>query len=113
MKQVGIVILLSVIASAAAPAATPRQTGMTLLTQKSLDQFGSCFVQAQDRVDAAWSFVPKADGGTFSNVGASGARAYYFLAVSDRGMSRQVRLEPAEASLSLDARVVRAVNQCA
>jgi hypothetical protein len=113
MKQVGIVILMSVIASAAATAATPRQSGVTLLTQKSLDQFGGCFVAAQDRADLAWSFVPKADGGTFSNAGARGARSYYFLAVSDRGMSRQVRLEPAEAGLPIDLRIVRAVNQCA
>ena len=112
MKQVGIVILMSVIASAAAPAAPAQQSGMTLLTQKSLDQFGGCFVEAQDRSSMAWSFVPKADGGTFSNLGARGAQNHYFLAVSDHGLSRQVRLEPAEASLPLDARVVRAVNQC-
>jgi len=113
MKQVGIVILMSVMASAAAPAAPAQQSGVTLATGKSLDQFGGCFVQSQDRASMAWSFVPKADGGTFSNLGARGARNHYFLAVSDHGMSRKVRLEPANAGLPLDSRVVRAVHQCA
>ena len=65
-----------------------------LLTQKSLDQFGGCFVEAQDRSSMAWSFVPKADGGTFSNLGARGGANHYFLAVSDRGMVAMCGLNP-------------------
>ena len=60
----------------------------------------------------AWSFVPKADGGTFSNLGARGAQSLFPGRVGPRN-GRHVRLEPAEAGLPLDARVVRAVNQCA
>ena len=60
MKQVGIVILMSVMASAAAPAAPARQSGVTLATGKSLDQFGGCFVQAQDRVIPPLRFVEQA-----------------------------------------------------
>jgi hypothetical protein len=113
MKQVGIVILVSVFASAVAPGAPRAQDGMTLATQKSVDQFGGCFVDAQDRESLAWSYVPKANGGTFSNLGAEGARGQYFLAVSDRGANRQVRLEAVDARNPVDTRVVRAVNQCA
>lgn len=117
MKQVGIVILVSVLASAGAPGAPTapsalNQQGVTLATDKSLDQFGGCFVEAQDRASLAWSFVPKADGGTFSNLGAKGAGSHYFLAVSDLGARRHVRLESANAGSPVDARVVRAVNSC-
>jgi hypothetical protein len=112
MKQVGILILASVIACAAAPGGTPRHDGVALATSKSIGEFGGCFVNAQDRASLAWSYVPKADGGTFSNLGARDARSPYFLAVSDRGSVREVRLEAANATAAIDARVTKAVNEC-
>jgi hypothetical protein len=113
MKQVGILTLASVIATAAAPRASATQNGVTLATAKSLDQFGGCFVAAQERASLAWSYVPKTDGGTFSNLGARGAGAVYYLALSERGKVRQIHLEAATPASPIDARVARAVDQCA
>jgi hypothetical protein len=112
MKQIGIVTLLSVFASAAAPGLPAYQSGATLLTSKSTEQFAGCFVEAQDRASLAWWFVPKADGGTFSNLGAKGVRSPYFLAVSDRGWSREVRFEGVNAASPVGRTVTRAVDQC-
>jgi hypothetical protein len=113
MKQVSIITLISVIATAAAPVATSAATnGVTISTAKSVAQFGGCFVDAQDRAAQAWAYVPKADGGTFSNAGSKGATSVYFLAVSDRGRIRELRLESASAA-SLDAHIAKAVSQCA
>jgi hypothetical protein len=93
--------------AAAAPALAPSATS------KSVAGFGTCFVAAQERASLAWSFVPNAHGGTFSNLGAKGVTSAYFLVVSDRGARRELRLEPVTATAGLDARVVRAVGQCA
>jgi threonine aldolase len=112
MKQVGIVTLISVAASAAAPVAHARADAVTLETNKTVAQFGGCFVGTQDRAARAWAFVPKDDGGTFSNAGARGAQGFYYLAISDRGPIRQVRLEAASASSPLDRNIARAVDQC-
>jgi hypothetical protein len=106
----GLLALTAMIASAAAPAA--QDGAATFSTARSVEQFGGCFVEAQDRARSAWSFVPKGDGGTFSNAGARGARSPYFLAVSDRGAAREIRLEPASAGISIDPRIAQAVNQC-
>lgn len=117
MKEIGIGILLSVTVSAAAPiagghtAAAPvaatSAPAASFTTAKSTEQFASCFGNTQDRVRQAWWFVPKEDGGTFSNIGAKNAAAAYFVVVSDRGARRQVRLEGDGASA-----VNRAVLQC-
>ena len=112
MKQVGIVTLISVAAAAAAPAPRAADASANFSTAKSVEQFGGCFVNAQDRGGSAWSFVPRSDGGTFSNAGVQGVARPYFLAVYDRGSTRQIRLEAASAGAPLDARVARAVDQC-
>jgi hypothetical protein len=111
MKQIGIVTLVSVIACAAAPGAPPAPRGVTFATSKSVEQFGGCFVAAQERSSLAWSYVPRSDGGTFSNVGARASGSPYFLAVADRGAVRQLRLEPASAA-AVDPRIARALDQC-
>lgn len=112
MKQVGIVTLISVAASTAAPVAHARADAVTLETGKTLAQFGGCFVGSQDRAARAWAFIPKGDGGTFSNVGARGAQGLYYLAISDRGPVREVRLEAASSASPLDRNIARAVDQC-
>jgi hypothetical protein len=112
MKQVGIVTLISVAASAAAPVSTAARDSVSFETSKTVAQFGGCFVDAQDRASSAWSFVPKGDGGTFSNFGAKGASAPYFLAISDRGTVRQLRLETASAGSKLDRNIANAVGRC-
>lgn len=112
MKQVGIVVLVSVAASAAAPGPRAPHTPLTVATTKTVEQFGGCFVNRQERASLAWSYIPQSRGGTFSNFGARGARAPYFLAVLDRGSTRQVRLEGASAGSGIDPRVSMAVDQC-
>jgi len=112
MKHVGIVTLVSVAAAAAAPAARAPQSPATFATAKSVEQFGGCFVDAQDRAGSAWSYVPRTNGGTFSNAGARGVAQPYYLAVYDRGSTRQLRLEAAGVGAPFDARVVKAVDQC-
>jgi hypothetical protein len=117
MKEIGIGILLSVTVSAAAPIAAGHHAPNTAVessapatsftTGKSTEQFASCFGNTQDRVRQAWWFVPKEDGGTFSNLGAKTNAAAYFVVVSDRGARRQVRLEGDGAKA-----VNRAVLQC-
>ena len=110
MKQIGIIVLVSVAATAAAPPARAAQRAVTLETSKSVEQFGGCFVNAQDRASLAWSYIPQSRGGTFSNFGAKGTRVPYFLAVLDRGSRRQIRLD--SAGSTIDPRVAGAVDQC-
>jgi hypothetical protein len=110
MKQLGIIVALAASTSAIA---APPPAASSVTTHKSVAEFGGCFVAAQERAGLAWSYVPKPHGGTFSNVGNTGATGLYFLAVSDRGSARELRLEPAAPASSIDARVSRAVSRCA
>jgi hypothetical protein len=110
MKQLGIIVALAASTSAIA---APAPAASTVTTNKSVAQFGGCFVAAQEHAGLAWSYVPKPHGGTFSNVGAMGAASLYFLAISDRGNARELRLEAADAAGRLDQNVARAVSQCA
>ena len=107
MKDFGIVALLSVIISAAAPHADPAKTG-TLTTAKSTQAFADCFARSQDREAIAWAFVPKAHGGTFSNLGAASPAAVYFLLISDRGERREIQLQNAAPGGAQE----RGVMQC-
>jgi hypothetical protein len=111
MKDISFVIVLGVIVSAAAPA-HERHGGEPLITAKSVEQFAGCFADAQDQASRAWWFVPRSNGGTFSNLGAKGVRSPYFLAVLDRGGSREIRLERDQAAAPADRVVVRAVDEC-
>lgn len=112
MKDIGIITLLSVIISAAAPSspgALESIPAKSFATAKSTDQFASCFAGTQDRGALPWSYVRKEDGGTFSNLGSRTIQSAYFVVVSDRGSSREVRLEGNGAS---EIAVNRAVDQC-
>lgn len=120
MKDIGIFTLLTVIVSAAAPAspaynrsapfvAQEYSAARSFVTTKSTDQFASCFAGSQDSAGLPWAFVPKDDGGTFSNIGARRAVSAYFVVVSDRGSRREVRLEGTGAA---EFAVNRAVSQC-
>lgn len=111
MRHLGIVAIAGIAFAATAAAATAPGT-VSVTTAKTVEQFGTCFVQSQDSLSAAWSFVPNRHGGTFSNLGAKGAADPYFLAVADRGAVRQLRLEPASAAGGIDPRVAQAVSQC-
>jgi len=82
MRDIGIVTLMSVAATAAAPV-LPAARSAPLVTTKSTEQFAGCFASVQERRSAAWWFVPNGKGGTFSNLGAAGT--------PDR--SRDIRLQ--------------------
>jgi hypothetical protein len=112
MKDIGIVSLLSVIISAAAPSsptAPQYKAAKSFLTAKSTSEFASCFADTQDRDALPWWYVPKNNGGTFSNLGSRSVRSAYFVVVSDRGSSREVRLEGNGAS---EIGVNRSVSRC-
>ena len=98
-----------VIASAAA-AAPVAPAGLERTTAKAVEPFARCFADSQDQAARAWWFVPKAHGGTFSNLGANNARDAYFLDVADRGATREIRLTPASAAI--DRSVMRSVDNC-
>jgi hypothetical protein len=94
MKDFGIVALLSVVIAAAAPASdAPKPAAMT--TQRSTEAFAECFAESQDREAAAWAYVPRKNGGTFSNLGAASVARPYFLLISDRGARREIQLQNA------------------
>jgi len=107
MRDIGIVTLLSVAATAAAPV-LPAAVHAPLVTAKSAEEFAGCFARTQDARSAAWAFVPKRGGGTFSNLGAAGVRIPYFLIITDRGGQRELRLENAAAGTT----AAKGVSQC-
>ena len=112
MKDIGIITLLSVIISAAAPSSTASsdyKPARSFVTAKSTDQFTSCFANTQDRDGLAWAYIRKDDGGTFSNLGPRSLSSAYFVVVSDHGARREVRLE---GNGSKEIGVNRAVDQC-
>ena len=104
MRQTAAVLVLFAALSSAAPA---QQALAPRVTAKGVDSFVQCFVAAQEQASAAWSYVPRENGGgTFSNAGAAGVRHPYLLEVADRGSRREIRL--AEGDLT----VLRAVDRC-
>ena len=137
MKYVGIITVLSVIVSAAAPnaptyganstavqakaAASPSQPvgpaisaladkpAKMFVTAKSTAQFDSCFANKEDAGALPWWFVPKRGGGTFSNLGSRTMKSAYFVVISDRGPRREARLEGNGAK---EIAVNRTVSQC-
>lgn len=107
MREIGIVTLLSVAVTAAAPG--PRDDRpATFQTPKSTEDFATCFARAQDRSGTAWWFVPRENGGTFSNLGNRKGAAAYFVVINDRGPHRDVALD--EHAQAAGLREV--VNQC-
>jgi len=91
MRSLSIITVLSVAATAAAPASSPPH----LLTAHSSQAFIECFARSQNVRAAPWGFVPKADGGTFSNLGATSVAKPYYLVVTDRGRLREISLADA------------------
>lgn len=108
MKSLGIATLFSVGVTALAPGVQSRaSTGIE--TDKSVQDFASCFMQAQDRQAAAWAFAPSQHGGTFSNLGAAGADKPYFIVISDGGNRRKILLDNVKAG----SPAASGVSQCA
>jgi hypothetical protein len=103
----------ALLALAASPAfAVQPATSRARETRKGVEQFISCFVATQRHASLPWWFVPKENGGTVSNLGAKDGRNAYFLAVSDLGARREIRLEQASAEARVDPSTVQAVEQC-
>jgi hypothetical protein len=95
MREFGIVALLSVIATAAAPT-PPSPRVERYLTAKSTSDFASCYEKVQGPRSANWAYVASRRGGAaFSNFGEPGVRQPYFIQISDRGVRREVALQGA------------------
>lgn len=86
----------------------PEASLLRASTTKPLDDFGACFVRAQQRDSRAWAFMPTDSGGTFTNAGVNGTAVSYWLAFSEARPRNQVRLyadrHPAE--------IEEVVNRC-
>ena len=77
---------------------------------KSLDAFGKCFVVTQENSRRPWWFVPKGDGGTFSNAGARGSPRTYFARIQEaRG---QLSIELDADSPVVGASIGAAIDRC-
>jgi hypothetical protein len=107
MREIGIVILLSVAVTAAAPGPQAYRPSV-YLTPKSTQDFASCFARVEDRHGAAWWFVPRNHGGTISNLGSKNGAATYFIAINDRGGRREIALDQRDA----DGAPRKALNEC-
>ncbi len=107
MREIGIVTLLSVAVTAAAPGPQAYRPAV-YVTPKSTQDFARCFASSQDKRQAAWWFVPREKGGTFSNLGSKSGAATYFVVINDRGVRREIALD--QRSPAGDQR--EAVNEC-
>ena len=107
MREIGLVTLLSVAVTAAAPGPQAYRAAV-YVTPKSTQDFASCFARTQDRRGIAWWFVPGGKGGHFSNLGSKGGATTYFMVISDRGTRREIELDPVAPSGGQR----EAVNQC-
>ena len=93
MRDFGIVALLSVIATAAAPV-VPSPKIENYVTKKSASEFADCYARSQGKSSAAWVYVPnERGGGAFSNLAEPGVRQPYFILISDQGAMREVILQ--------------------
>src|ERR671921_89749 len=108
MRSLGIMTMLSVTATAAAPS-MPTRDAAHISTMQSVQAFADCFATSQDQRSAAWSFVPRESGGTFSNYGAAGVANPYFVVISDRGSRREIRF----GNVAAASPAAEGVSQCA
>jgi len=92
MKEIGIVTLLSVAITAAAPGPDAYRPAV-YVTPKSTHDFATCFTRSQERRGAAWWYVPRDHGGMLSNSGAKGVASPYYVVVNDRGARREIALD--------------------
>ena len=92
MREIGIVTLLSVAVTAAAPGPQAYRPAV-YVTPKTTQDFASCFASRQDKRGQAWWFVPREKGGTFSNLGSKSGAATYFVVINDRGKRREIALD--------------------
>ena len=101
--MLGVLILLAVTPNAPTPLLDARSA-------RAPADFAACFTHAQERSTTAWAYLPSEQGGTFTDSGAKGAPASYWLQVRATGAATQVRLFA--ANTSVPSTVTRAVRQC-
>ena len=108
MRDFGIVALLSVIATAAAPTARPPKIE-NYVTSKSMSQFAGCYARSQGKRSSVRVY-PDCDRGAaaFSNLAQAGDRQPYLILIRDRGAQRHVSLQGVVPG-SIEA---RGVSQC-
>jgi hypothetical protein len=99
----GVLILL-----AAAPSASMPLLDAT--TSRPIDEFGACFAERAEKAGRAWAYLPSARGGTFTDSGAEGAAASYWLQVRPKADSTRLRLFAAVSAQPAD--VLAAVRVC-
>jgi len=92
MREIGIVTILSVAVTAAAPGPRAYRPAV-YVTPKTTQDFASCFTRKEDKRGAAWWYVPRENGGTISNLGAKSGAATYFVVINDRGTRREIALD--------------------
>jgi hypothetical protein len=78
---------------------------------RSLDEFGACFIKAEEGVGRAWAFLPNGRGGTFTDSGAQGLSGSYWLQVHGAGAATRIRLFASESSQE-SSNPIKAVEQC-
>lgn len=74
---------------------------------KPVAEFSACFVSAEERRGRAWAYMPGKNGGTFTDFGAHGAPATYWLQVRAADAGTHARLLAAGSSP-----VAESVEQC-
>jgi hypothetical protein len=101
------ILLLTVAASNPDPAVPLSRAA----TAKSLSDFGACFSRLQEQDARPWAFLPTDGGGTFTDAGASGVVAPYWLQVSEARPLNRIRLFATVGS-NHPNNLVEAVNRC-
>ena len=108
MREIGIVTLLSVAVTAAAPGPQAYRPSV-YVTPKSTQDFASCFARVEDRRGARLVVrSAQITGEPSPTLAARMARATYFIAIDDRGGRREIALDQRAA----DAAPRKALNQC-
>jgi hypothetical protein len=95
-------------------AAAPLNAPMPLVDAESIKspaEFSACFTRGEDYSGRAWAFMPSAHGGTFTDSGARGGPASYWLQVRAAGGATHLRLFTAGGSQPA-SRAIEAVEQC-
>jgi hypothetical protein len=78
---------------------------------KSPAEFSACFTRAEDRSGRAWAYMPSGRGGTFTDSGAHGAAASYWLQVRGAGAATHLRLFTADGGQAASP-AIQAIEQC-
>jgi hypothetical protein len=95
-------------------AAAPLNAPMPLVDAESIKtpaEFSACFTRGEDHNGRAWAFMPSAHGGTFTDSGAHGVPASYWLQVRSAGAATHLRLFTAGGGRTVSP-AIQAVEQC-